>query len=109
MNLVIANQRWLVLGLGDTGLSLTRWLLRRGAQVRVADTRDNPPHATKLKRNFSGVDLVTGPYQPSTFSDIDAIAISPGVSLRETLVAAGLANANWRSLLKARGIDCQDW
>ena len=90
MTLAIANKRWLVLGLGDTGLSLTRWLLRRGAQVRVADTRDNAPHATKLKRNFTGVDLVTGPYQPSTFSDIDAIAISPGVSLREPLVAAAV-------------------
>lgn len=31
------------------------------------------------------------------------------VDWRDTLVAAGLANANWRSLLMARGIDCQDW
>ena len=87
MALAIANKHWLVLGLGDTGLSLTRWLMRHGARVRVADTRDNPPHATKLRRNFSGVDLITGAYQPSTFSGIDAIAISPGVSLRESLVA----------------------
>ena len=84
--LAIADKRWLVLGLGDTGLSLTRWLCRRGATVWVADTRDNPPHAAKLKRDFSDVELHTGPYRPATFSDIDGIAISPGVPLREPLV-----------------------
>lgn len=84
----IADKRWLVLGLGDTGLSLAGWLHRHGARVRVADTRDNPPHATKLSRDFAAVDLVTGPYQSSTFAAVDGIAISPGVSLREPMVAA---------------------
>ena len=61
MAYAIADKRWLVLGLGDTGLSLTRWLLRHGAKVRVADTRDNPPHAAKLGREFASVDLISGP------------------------------------------------
>lgn len=84
--LAIADKRWLVLGLGDTGLSLTRWLCGRGAKVRVADTRAHPPHAAKLGRDFTGVELHTGPYGSTTFSDIDAIAISPGVPLQEPLV-----------------------
>ncbi len=84
--LAIADKRWLVLGLGDTGLSLTRWLCGRGAKVWVADTRDHPPHSAKLKRDFRDVELHTGPYRPATFSDIDGIAISPGVPLREPLV-----------------------
>ena len=88
---IIEDKRWLVLGLGDTGLSLTRWLHRHGARVRVADTRDNPPHATKLARDLAGADLVTGPYQSSTFTDVDGIAISPGVSSREPLIAAAAA------------------
>ena len=91
MALAIKDKQWLVLGLGDTGLSLTRWLTRHGAHVRVADTRPNPPHATKLKRDFAAVDLVTGSYRAETFSDVDGIAISPGVSLRETLVAQAAA------------------
>ncbi len=91
MALAILNKRWLVLGLGDTGLSLTRWLCGHGAKVRVADTRINPPHAAKLERDFSGVSLHTGPYRPAAFSDIDAIAISPGVPLRESLVQGAAA------------------
>ena len=33
----------LVLGLGETGLSLVRWLAAQGARVRAADSRDLPP------------------------------------------------------------------
>jgi UDP-N-acetylmuramoylalanine--D-glutamate ligase len=91
MALAIADKRWLVLGLGDTGLSLTCWLCGHGARVRIADTRNNPPHAAKLKRDFRGVDLHTGPYRPATFSDIDGIAISPGVPPRELLVRNAMA------------------
>ena len=87
----IADKRWLVLGLGDTGLSLARWLSRHGARVRVADARDNPPHATKLRRDFAAVDLVTGSYKPSTFANIDGIAISPGVSVREASIVIAAA------------------
>ena len=92
MSLAIAKQRWLVLGLGDTGLSLVRWLRHRGAKVRVADTRDNPPHATRVKRDFSDVELRAGPYQADIFANIDAIAISPGVALAEPLVTNAVAN-----------------
>ena len=91
MTHAIADKRWLVLGLGETGLSLTRWLCRHGAKVRVADTRDDPPHATKLARDFPAVDLVTGLYATATFADVDAIAISPGVPLREPAVRAAIS------------------
>ena len=32
-----------VLGLGVTGLSCTRWLAARGREVRVYDSRERPP------------------------------------------------------------------
>jgi UDP-N-acetylmuramoylalanine--D-glutamate ligase len=69
-----------VLGLGKTGLSLVRHLARHGAKVRVADTRDAPPNAGELAREFPGVALETGPLSASTFDGADLIAISPGLS-----------------------------
>src|SRR4051812_45173138 len=33
----------LVLGLGDSGLAMARWCVAQGADVTVADTRDEPP------------------------------------------------------------------
>ena len=80
------DRKVLVLGLGDTGLSMTRWLAARGAHVSVADTRATPPHASALAE-LPGVALSTGAYEASVFEGTDAIAISPGVDRREPLVA----------------------
>jgi len=76
-----------VLGLGDTGLSMTRWLARQGARVQVADTRPEPPHAARLARELPRVSLVTGALGDDTFRDVDSIAISPGLDRRQTPIA----------------------
>ena len=81
------DRKVLVLGLGDTGWSMTRWLSRHGARVRVADTRARPPHARRLKEEFPRTRLKTGPLERSTFARIDAIAVSPGIDRREPLIA----------------------
>ncbi|HUX25090.1 MAG TPA: UDP-N-acetylmuramoyl-L-alanine--D-glutamate ligase, partial [Burkholderiales bacterium] len=44
----LAGKSALVLGLGETGLSMARFLDRHGARVRVADTRDDPPGLAAL-------------------------------------------------------------
>jgi UDP-N-acetylmuramoylalanine--D-glutamate ligase len=82
-----ANRRVLVLGLGDTGLSMTRWLERRGAEVSVVDTRANPPHAATLARELPRVDVTTGPFLETKFAKAEMIAISPGIDRRAPLVA----------------------
>ena len=76
----------LVLGLGDSGLSMARYLARGGARVRVADTRANPPHATRLHAEVSDAELVCGPFGAESFAGVELIAISPGVPLAEPLV-----------------------
>jgi len=82
------GKRVLVLGLGDTGLSMTRWLTRHGAEVRVADTRADPPHAALLAEEMPHVAVATGTFDDSAFHDVDLIAISPGIDRRERPVAA---------------------
>ena len=79
-----------VLGLGDTGLSMARWLARRKAQVRVADSRAAPPHAKTLARELPQVNIATGAFSDKTFSGADWIAISPGVDRREPAIAGAL-------------------
>ena len=72
----------LVLGLGDTGWSMTRWLVRQGAEVQVADSRAAPPHARALADELPQIKLVTGPFRDEDLSRADMIAISPGVDRR---------------------------
>lgn len=90
MNVELSGKKVLVLGLGDSGLSMARWLHRKGAQVRVADSRKQPPHAAQLAKELPQVPLERGPFRDSSFSGIDMIAISPGVALRESRVSEAL-------------------
>ena len=86
-----AGKNALVLGLGDTGLSMARFLDRRGARVRVADTRDDPPGLAALGASVPQAELVLGAYRDASFAGVDLIAISPGVPLATAQVRAAAA------------------
>lgn len=83
----LKGRKVLVLGLGDTGLSMTRWLVAHGALVRVADSREEPPHAATLAREFPQARLETGAFNDDTMKHADVIAISPGIDRREAPIA----------------------
>jgi UDP-N-acetylmuramoylalanine--D-glutamate ligase len=87
----LAGKNALVLGLGETGLSMARFLSRRGARVRVADTRDNPPKLAALGEKVPQAELALGAYRDELFAGIDLIAISPGVPLATPQVRAAAA------------------
>ncbi len=81
-----ANAHVLILGLGDSGLSMVRWCLKQGARVSVADDRPAPPHAdavTELKAEFGDrLTLKVGsPMDASLIegSDVRAVFKSPGL------------------------------
>lgn len=85
--LVLDGARVLVVGLGDTGLSLVRWLQRQGAVVSVTDTRKSPPQAAVLQREFPEVSMLLGVEPDTAIDGIDAIAVSPGVDRRSGAIA----------------------
>jgi UDP-N-acetylmuramoylalanine--D-glutamate ligase len=82
----LAGRRVLVLGLGDTGLSVASWVRKQGGQARVADTRAAPPRAG----DFAG-ELRTGAFTPALLEGVDLLCISPGLSLQEDVVRVALA------------------
>ena len=81
----------LVLGLGDTGLATVRWLAKRGARLRVADTRAAPPSLGALRNEQPAVRVALGPFDASLLEGVDTVVASPGVALRDALVRAALA------------------
>ena len=50
----------LVLGLGESGLAMTRWCARHGCCLRVADTRESPPNLSELAIHAIDADFVGG-------------------------------------------------
>ena len=90
MKLTFANKQVLVLGLGETGLSVLRWLDSQGAQLAVADTRDAPPGLQFLRKELPQVTVHLGPFSEQAFSAADMIIASPGVPLSEPLILAAM-------------------
>ncbi len=86
----LAGKHILVLGLGESGLAMAQWCLRRGARVRVADTRAEPPARAQLEGAVD-VELRCGqPFDESLLEGVDVTALSPGLALYEPVVVAGL-------------------
>jgi UDP-N-acetylmuramoylalanine--D-glutamate ligase len=83
----LAGRRLLVLGLGDTGLSVAHWAAACGATVRVADTRPQPPRA----RELAAGELFAGRMDSALLEGADLVCKSPGLALEQPLVAEALA------------------
>jgi UDP-N-acetylmuramoylalanine--D-glutamate ligase len=83
----------LVIGLGESGLAMARWLARQGARVRVADSRRSPPQADALRAAVPAAALFAGPFSAEAFAGVELIAISPGVPVQEPLVQVAVKRA----------------
>ena len=82
----LVGRRVLVLGLGDTGLSLARWIEREGGSVRMADSRRDPPR----RKDFAG-ELHTGAFSTALLDDVDVVCVSPGLALQEKVIVEAAA------------------
>ena len=72
----------LILGLGASGLAMARWCARHGAQVTVADTREQPPQLATLRAEWPQVQFVAGPFSADLVQGrtVRAVFRSPGLS-----------------------------
>ncbi len=81
-----ADKQVLVLGLGESGLAMARWLRHCGAKVRVADTRTAPPRLPHLLEMAAlegpQVEFVAGEFTGALLDGIDFVAVSPGLAPR---------------------------
>ena len=84
--LSVKPTRFLILGLGESGIAMAKWCLRHGAQTRLVDTRErntlNEKQEAQLSElEFAGLkDMHFGSWNASMLDHIDVIGISPGLS-----------------------------
>ena len=95
-----APHHFLILGLGESGVAMAKWCLRNGAQVRLADTRDQSnfserQHAWLEELKIAGLkDICFGPLGDELLKNIDVIGISPGLSPLQEPTKSFLAKAD---------------
>ncbi len=77
----------LVFGIGETGLSVARYLARLGRDARFIDTRAEPPGREALGRVLPGAEVFLGEAPAGLLRSTTRIIASPGISDREPLLA----------------------
>ncbi len=85
------HARNLVIGLGLTGYSVVKHLMKAGAQVTVADSRELPPYLQQIKDEFPAVEIIAGQIPYARFGSFERIITSPGIGIeRQDAGHAGL-------------------
>jgi UDP-N-acetylmuramoylalanine--D-glutamate ligase len=84
--MIYAGKHALVLGLGESGLAMAQWLVRCGAVVRVADTREAPQRLPALRESVPAAQFVHGAFGASLLDGIDFVALSPGLAPNKELL-----------------------
>lgn len=87
----LASKRVLIVGLGKTGLSCARFLNKRGVEVAVTDSRDNPPGLEVLQQELPDIAVFVGSFNTEVFERADVLIVSPGVSVNELQIQAAAA------------------
>lgn len=92
------GKKALVLGLGESGLAMARWLARCGAFVRVADTREAPEKLALLRHEIPAAEFKSGLFSARLVDGMDMIAVSPGL-MPSTDLAAILPEVHARGIV----------
>jgi UDP-N-acetylmuramoylalanine--D-glutamate ligase len=82
------NNKYLVVGLGVTGLSVVAFLCKHNLNVTVNDSRAEPPQLQDLQQQFPQVPVLLGSFNIP--AEITHIILSPGVALDTPEVQAAL-------------------
>ena len=90
--------RVLVIGLGESGLAMAKWLGRCGATLTVLDTRAEPPQKQALLEAVPQARLVHASFEGFDLGDQDLLAWSPGVSIELGAGASLYQSARERGL-----------
>ncbi len=83
----LADRQVLVLGLGESGLAMARWLSFVGARVRVADTRAGNAQVDSaraaLLATVPKAEFIAGELAESLLEGVELVAWSPGLSIEQ--------------------------
>ncbi len=74
------DKQVLIIGLGESGLAMARWLHRQGARMHVADTRALPDRLPQLHALDANAQFSSGCFSEALLDGVDAIFVSPGLS-----------------------------
>jgi UDP-N-acetylmuramoylalanine--D-glutamate ligase len=88
----LENSKVLVVGLGNTGISVASYLQKLGFNFAITDSRDKPPLIEAFLQQMPDAPVFTGGFDEAAFKVATHLLVSPGVSLNEKSIIKAIAN-----------------
>ncbi|MCX7097110.1 MAG: UDP-N-acetylmuramoyl-L-alanine--D-glutamate ligase [Methylococcales bacterium] len=85
------NSKVLVVGLGNTGISVAHYLQKLGFNFAITDSRDKPPLINDFLQVMPDTPVFTGGFDEAAFKVATHLVVSPGVSLTEKSIVKAIA------------------
>jgi len=89
---IAVGAKVVVVGLGVTGVSCVRYLVRNGVMPVLVDTRAEPPGLAALRNEFPALRVHTGEMPSAVLNSAEQILLSPGVALQTPAIAVAQAH-----------------
>jgi len=84
----------LVVGLGNTGISVAHFLQKLGFNFAITDSRDKPPLMDDFFQVMPDTPVFTGGFDEAAFKVATHLVVSPGVALTEKSIVKAIANGS---------------
>ena len=88
------SSKVLVVGLGNTGISVAHYLQKLGFNFAITDSRDKPPLIDEFFQVMPDTPVFTGGFDEAAFKVATHLVVSPGVPLTEKSIVKAIANGS---------------
>ncbi|MEH6447650.1 MAG: UDP-N-acetylmuramoyl-L-alanine--D-glutamate ligase [Oleispira sp.] len=85
-NLITSDQKRLIIGMGQTGLSCARFLTAKGLSFDLCDTRELLPNQADIKSEFSQCQIFNGKLDGALLAQYNELIVSPGIAIAEPAI-----------------------
>lgn len=81
-----------IVGLGDTGLSVANFMRTHKKPFVIVDSRSNPPQLNKFKELFPQAEVILGEFSEEIFKHAKQIILSPGIDIKDPIIRAAVSS-----------------
>jgi UDP-N-acetylmuramoylalanine--D-glutamate ligase len=78
----------IIVGLGETGVSVARFLTRQNIEFSVCDTREKPSNLDKFQHEFRDVPVHLGKLDAELLKSAKQLIVSPGVAISSPAIVS---------------------
>lgn len=85
-NLIASDQKRLIIGMGQTGLSCARFLTAKGLSFDVCDTRNSLSNLASIEQEFPLSSVILGELDKNILAQYQELIVSPGIAISEPAI-----------------------